>query len=108
MVNNKCSFSGKLCLTVDNVQKDLAQRETLKAAMNSLVGRLGMRPNFNQVHYLYSYAELVDLFYQKDVTITDICLLDNEVARVVTENVSCQGNKSTNVVISAYVTSLSR
>ncbi len=107
-VNEKCGFSGNLSITTENVCKNDAKRASIKAAMNSLVGRMGMKPIYNNIEYIYSYSELVKLFWSEKSKITSLNLVGQDVAKVVLENKTSRGHRSTNVIISAYVTSLCR
>ena len=104
----KINKDNDLNLTVESVKKNPGLKNTAKRLINSLWGKLAVKPGKPESRYIVQADEYFKLLRDDQYEISDVLLVSEEMVLVNYLNRNKKPGKFTNVVIASMVTSYAR
>ena len=97
-------------LDEQKIAKNEGLRFISKILLNSFWGYLGMRDNMEKTQYINSYGDLVNHMKSNTSTVTDVCIVNDELAIVQYQNHDewSEPSAKTNVILAAFTTAHAR
>ena len=97
-------------LDASSIKRNEGLRFISKLLLNSFWGYLGMRSNLSKTKYVRSYAEIIRHAKCDTTTLTDICIVGDELALVQYEDNEewIRPSPKTNVILAAFTTAHAR